>query len=77
MKLIKRLSDIPEGLTSFSRGGKRCPDIWETDTGDYVIIGEDVTNVVKENLPENADLSNTEQAVLIPRSVLQSAKKRI
>jgi len=60
-----------------SRGGSRCPDIWETDTGDYVIIGDDITDTVKQVLPSDADVSGTERAVLIPRDVLLSAVKRL
>ena len=76
MKLMRRMNDIPDGLLG-SRGGDRCPDIWETDGGDFVIIGGDVTDDVKANLPAVADVSGSERAVLIPRKVLLSARKRL
>ena len=72
MNLIRRLSDPPS-----SRGGSRCPDVWETDSGDFVVIGSDVTVAVSKNLPADADLSSEERAVLIPRDVLLSAQKRL
>jgi hypothetical protein len=74
MRLIRRISDPP---VFGSRGGNRCPDIWETDAGDIVIIGDDVTDAVKKVLPADADLSTLERAVRIPKSVLASSLKRI
>lgn len=76
MKLVRRVSDPPE-RTKKSRGGTRCPDIWETDSGDYVMIGEDVTDKIKSSLPEDTQFSNSERAVLIPKVVLDSARKRL
>ena len=44
----KRLGPDPHanGAQTFACSG--CPDIWELDTGDFAIIGEDVTDAVGE-----------------------------
>ena len=76
MRLIRRISDVPPGLDG-SRGGGRCPDIWETDAGDYVVIGEDVTDEVRKALPANADVSPNEKVVVIAKDVLLSAMRRL
>lgn len=72
MKLVRRISDAPQ-----SRGGSRCPDIWETDEGDLVIIGVDITADLEGNLPGTADISPGERAVVIPRSVFLSARDNV
>jgi hypothetical protein len=48
-----------------------CPDVFETDTGDFAIIGQDATGMVPP--PSDAGFSTTERLVLIPRAVLLSA----
>jgi len=75
MKLVRRLSDIPKGLYE-SRGGSRCPDVWETDAGDYVIIGDDVTDELRQDLPQYTDISGPERAVLVPKEVFAAAVRR-
>lgn len=70
MRLKRRISDPPQ-----SRGGSRCPDIWETDEGGVVVIGVDVTSDLLGNLPPTADISPGEKAVAIPRDVFLSARR--
>lgn len=69
MKLVRRISEPPQ-----SRGGSRCPDIWETVEGNIVVIGIDITDQIQGDLPPTADISPGEKAVMIPRSVFLSAK---
>lgn len=77
MKLTRRVCDPPAELL-FSRGGNRCPDIWETDSGDYLIIGRDVTESVLDQLPSGAEITSSEEkAVLVPKEILQSAAKNM
>ncbi len=69
----KRLSDP----IRMSRGGNRCPDIWELEDGNIIVIGEDITDKVENHLPSDVLLGAEERIVLIPRHVLVSTKKRI
>jgi hypothetical protein len=62
------------GLTAQSRGAAGCPDILELRTGDFIIIGDDVTNEAGD-LPFGATCANGESIVRIPRAVLASAFK--
>ena len=75
----KRVSRPPSelGLTFFLKGNIFCPDLWESETGDYLVIGRDVTKEVYGNLPSGASVGPDERVVLIPRSVLSSAKPDI
>jgi hypothetical protein len=77
MKFIKRLSLDPRRLGSLSPGGNRCPGIWELDTGNFAVIGEDITKKVKKELPSEIMLGQEERIILLPREVLQSAKPNI
>ncbi|MBE9602658.1 hypothetical protein [Pedobacter sp. MC2016-24] len=77
---IKRLGKSPQelGTVGYFGGGcddNSCPDILETENGDFIIIGKDVTGDV--NLNGISGLAPNERAVLIPRITLTSAKKDI
>lgn len=76
MKFVKRLAPPPWEL-SVTTQGPVCPDLWETDTGDYAVIGRDITDEMKSNLPEDAVLSHGERIVLLPRKTLLAAKQNI
>ena len=73
MKFVKRVSLNPQ----MSPGGSRCPEIWEVDTGDFVVIGEDITQRVKNTIPSNIILGEEERIILLPRKVLQSVESNI
>lgn len=60
-----------------SEGGDRCPAIWEIENGNYVIVGEDITEQFKKELPPKFILGEKEKVVCIPRNVLNSAKNNI
>jgi hypothetical protein len=61
-------------LTSFLRG---CPDIWELDTGDFAVIGKDITEVSAAHLPPTASCGPDERIICIPRKTLVLAKSDI
>lgn len=74
MEIIKRLGIGGGGDSS---GRNSCPDILELDTGDYIVVGTDVTDVMKDNLSLGAKCAEYEKIVKIPRYILTSAKKDI
>jgi hypothetical protein len=61
---------------SACRDSAACPDIVETETGDFVAIGKDVTELAAK-LPHGAGCGPTERMVLIPRHILVAAKADI
>ncbi|MCX8074878.1 MAG: hypothetical protein N2749_04750 [Clostridia bacterium] len=73
-QIIKRLG---KGGNDNSSGKSSCPDILEIDTGDFIIIGTDVTEKMKNSLPQDASCADYEKIVLIPRKLLLSAKEDI
>jgi hypothetical protein len=73
IKVIKRL--IPNDVywtATKSRPG--CPDILETEAGDFLIIGDDVTDVIDFGTT-GAIISPGERIVKIPRKLLLSIKE--
>ena len=77
IKIRRRVSAHPAdmGFTRMLKG--ICPDIFETETGDFLIIGRDVTSIVEPEIPADAVISNGERVVLIPRDLLVSAADNI
>jgi len=62
------------GTTS---GEGSCPDIWELDNGDIVVIGTNLTSAYAERLPKGVSVDPGESLVVIPRSTIIAAKADI
>jgi hypothetical protein len=77
MKFLRRLSLSPGELAIARRtspGGNRCPAIWELDTGDIAVVGDDITDKVKNVIPSEVNLGTNERIIVIPREVLKSVR---
>ena len=70
---LKRLGPDPHANGAQSAGCSGCPDIFELNTGDFAIIGADITNAAAE-LPPSAGCGPDERIVRIPRKTLVLAK---
>jgi len=77
MQLLRRISTDVKELNLDSPGGNRCPEVWELDSGDFAVIGSDITEKAKNMLPKESILSDDERIVLVPKEVLRSAKPNI
>ena len=75
MTFIKRIGPDPR-VSGASVGCRSCPDIWELDNGDFVVLGTDVTGASAE-LPPSASCGPDERMVRIPRKSLVLAKADI
>ena len=56
---------------------KGCPDIFELESGDFAIIGIDITESSIPRLPATAGCGPDERIVLVPRKTLVLAKSDI
>lgn len=74
--MARRLGRSPEDLGNTDRVNG-CPDIWELDNGDIAVIGRDLTDLHKRQLPPDAAIAEDERLVIIPRNTLISAKADI
>lgn len=77
IKIKRRVSAHPADLGFTQKKFAVCPDIFETETGDFVIIGRDVTSIIEPEIPADAVISKGERVVLIPRDLLVSAADNI
>ena len=70
--IARRLGTAPrdwEGLECAEMND--CPDVFELSSGDYAVIGLDVSESLV--LPSDAGHSATERVVMVPRDVLMAA----
>ena len=70
------------GPDPHANGGKTpaclgCPDIFELDSGDFALIGTDITAEAKSKLPPDASCGPDEVIIQIPRKTLLRAKHDI
>jgi hypothetical protein len=75
--VVKRLGRSPQERGASCGLRKTCPDIFALSSGDYAIIGRDITADVISKLPADAGCGTDERVVLIPREVLMAARKDI
>lgn len=54
-----------------------CPDIFELESGDFAIIGINITREAISQLPPTASCGPDERIVRIPRNLLVGAKSDI
>lgn len=72
-EMVRRPGLSPR-LLGVSATEMSCPDIWELSTGDYVVIGVDVTDAYRQRMPVGAHCGPGERLVMIPRTTLVSAR---
>ena len=82
MVFKKRLGQDPHTLPEvIVQGGSSalqgCPDVWELESGDFIVIGIRKTAELRGKLPETANCGPDEEIVLVPRIILQNAKQDI
>jgi len=75
--ILRRLGPDPHegGAQTFAASG--CPDIFELDSGDFAIIGPDITEVARQHLPPTASCGPDERIIQLPRKTLVLAKPDI
>lgn len=58
-------------------GGRNCPDLFELKTGDFAVIGTDITSVALGWLPPGSGCGESERIVSLPRRTLVQARSYI
>ena len=77
MKILRRIGPDPHEGGKPSAGASGCPDILELDSGDFAVIGADITDDAKKCLPPTAGCGPDEKIIRIPRATLVSARHDI
>lgn len=76
MRIVRRLGSTPAQRGSLS--GETCPDVLETDAGDFLVVGKVASfEEVEKALVFGASVGIDEMVVKIPRRVLVDARKDI
>jgi hypothetical protein len=75
--ILRRLGPDPHLGGATTRSLKGCPDIFELKTGDFAIIGQDMTSTISEHLPPGATCGPDERIIVIPRKTLVLARPDI
>lgn len=74
---LRRLGPDPHANGAQTVALRGCPDIFELETGDFAIIGIDITDAAKLKLPPTAGCGPDERIVFIPRKLLVQVKPDI
>lgn len=74
---LRRLGPDPHANGAQTVALNGCPDIFELATGDFAIIGIDITEASANRLPPTAGCGPDERIVLVPRKTLVLAKSDI
>ena len=77
MNFLRRLGPDPHANGASTPALQNCPDVWELDTGDFAIIGIEMTQGLQGKLPATASCGPDERIVLVPRRILLGAKADI
>jgi hypothetical protein len=77
LRFIRRLGPDPHAGGAQTVALNGCPDIFELESGHFAVIGIDITDAAKPNLPPSAGCGPDERIVLIPRELLVGAKTDI
>lgn len=73
---LRRIGPDPHANGAQTVAAMNCPDIWELESGDFAVIGIDMTDA-KSGLPATASCGPDERIVRIPRNLLVNAKRDI
>ncbi|MDR3562665.1 MAG: hypothetical protein P4N59_14690 [Negativicutes bacterium] len=77
IEFLRRLGPDPHANGRQTIALCNCPDIFELASGDFAVIGIDITDTAKAKLPPSAGCGPDERIVFIPRNLLVEAKPDI
>jgi hypothetical protein len=73
----RRLGPDPHADGARTPGARGCPDVFELENGDFVVIGRDITEAATGQLLPGASCGPDERIVVIPRKTLVLARPDI
>ena len=73
----RRLGPDPHGKGPLTPALNGCPDVWELESGDFAVIGMNVTSGAQRHLPQSASCGPDEAIVIVPREIFLAAKPDI
>ena len=73
----RRVGSDPHSGGTQSPASPGCPDIWELETGEFLVIGRDATDELRSQMPADVSCGPEERMVVVPRSTFINAKNDI
>ena len=73
----RRLGQDPHAHGARTSSLAGCPDLLELESGDYAVIGVDITEAARARMFPTAGCGPDERVVRIPRALLVGAKRDI
>jgi hypothetical protein len=73
----RRLGPNPHANGAQTPGVHGCPDIFELESGDFALIGRNITEEASRYLPPDASCGPDERIIELPRRTLVLAKTEI
>jgi len=73
----RRLGPPPHANGNQTSSLYGCPDIFELTTGDFALIGRNITEEARRHLPADASCGPDECIISVPRRTLILAKQDI
>ena len=73
----RRIGPHPHANGAKTPALQGCPDMFELESGDFAIIGIDITDRARAHLPHDAGCGPDERIVCVPRRILLGAKDHI
>jgi hypothetical protein len=77
LMVLRRLGPDPHLDGSQTPALTGCPDIFELETGDFAIVGQDITAKIMTELPAGSTCGPDERIIIIPRKTLVLARPDI
>jgi hypothetical protein len=77
IEFLRRIGPDPHANGRQTVALNNCPDIFELTSGDFAVIGIDITDSAKLKLPGTASCGPDERIIFIPRNLLVEAKSDI
>jgi hypothetical protein len=77
VEFLRRIGPDPHANGAMTIALRGCPDIFELQSGDFAVIGIDITDAAVPKLPPSAGCGPDERIVLVPRKTLVLAKPDI
>ncbi len=74
---LKRLGPDPHANGQQTVAARGCPDILELESGDFAVIGIDITDKSQGKFPPTVGCGPDERVVWIPRKTLVHARPDI
>jgi hypothetical protein len=75
--IVRRLGPDPHANGAKTIALSGCPDFFELKSGDFLLIGTDVTEAAKAELPAGASCGPDERIILVSRRTVVLAKSDI